>query len=91
MSSGIVYVLVLLGYNAIGGEVTMHKEMSWHLSQSECNDIAWAEKTRGRKEQFNQQYVCLRVVDHLKHAQAERERRGSYPRRHGSNRLLLGK
>jgi hypothetical protein len=90
MSSGIVYVLALLGYNSIGGEITTHKEMSWHLSQSECNEVMWQEKTRGRKPRFNQQYVCMRVVDHEKRAAAEHERYDhDYPRRHGSNRLII--
>lgn len=90
MSNGVVYMLVLLGYNSIGGEITMHKEMSWHASLSECNEIMWAEKTDGRKERFNQRYFCMPVVDHEKAAELRNARRDDYPRRHGSNpRLIL--
>jgi len=88
MGASIVYVLVLLGYNSLNGDVTKTDVMSWHLSHSNCNTVKTAEETRGRRPGYNQSYVCMRVNDAEMRARLEAGQ-NNYPRRHGSGNLTI--
>ncbi len=62
-SSAIVWVLVLIGYNSLSHKVTTHKEMSYHISPSDCIQEKTYQNDRGRKETFNRKYICMPVYD----------------------------
>jgi len=87
--SGLVYMLVLLGYNAVSHEVTSTREMSWHISHSECLRVLSCERNNGRSETYNQKYVCVPVVDHEMRSIVENSPHPNYPRRYGSGKLTL--
>lgn len=90
MGSSIVFVLALLTYNSTTSSFTKTKEMSWHLSLSECRTVLTKETTQGRKPYFNENYACFPVKD-ARLAAVLRQNRSQpdYPIRHGSNRLML--
>lgn len=71
MGSSIVYVLVMIGYNAVTHNVDSAREMSWHLSHSACLAEEAYQNSRGRSEGYNHQYVCLEVSDFEARARVE--------------------
>lgn len=88
MSVNTVFVLVMIGYSALNSNVTEVKEMSWHTSLTDCHAILNMEISRGRGQNYNENYVCLPVQDALMRNEAMDAGRYSYPRRYGTNRLL---
>lgn len=89
MSTGTVFLLVMLSYNSLNHNVTETREMSWHLSHTDCITVMTAENQYGRRESDNHQYACIRVVDHEMRAELENRPRDKYPRRYGSGNLTL--
>ena len=63
MGASLVYLLVMIGYNAMDHKVTTHREMSWHISHSECLTERAYQNQNGRRESHNHSYVCLPVQD----------------------------
>lgn len=86
---GTVFLLVMMSYNSLNHTVTQTREMSWHLSHSECLYVMSAENTNGRRESHNHRYACIAVEDHEMRAMILNSPRNSYPRRYGSGNLTL--
>lgn len=63
-ASGLVWTLVLVGYNSINHQVTTHDIESYHLSPSDCVQEKTYQNKRGRKETFNRKYMCMPVQDY---------------------------
>lgn len=61
----LVFALVLVGYSAINQEVNRTKIMSYHRTHYGCVQTMNNEMYRGRRLQFNENYVCLQVKDSL--------------------------
>ena len=89
MSTGIVYVLVLLGYNSRTSGVSSAEEINWHLSHSDCL-TAMSNERQWRTEKLNDNYACLRVQDYAMRAALEAgEAKNNFPRQHNNGQLIL--
>ncbi len=72
MGSSIVFVLVMIGYNAMSHNVDSAREVAWTMSHSACLQELSYQNQRGRAEGYNHEYVCLRVSDFEARARIER-------------------
>ena len=61
----LVFALVLISYSAMSQEVNRTKIMSYHKNHFSCLQTLNNERFRGRRLQFNENYVCLQVKDSL--------------------------
>lgn len=86
---GTVFLLVMLSYNSLDHTVSQTREMSWHLTHSECINVMRAENQNGRRESTNHRYACITVQDFEMRALLENNARPNYPRRYGSGNLTL--
>lgn len=77
---GTVFLLAMLEYNSLTHEIASKREMSWHVSHSDCILVMQAEQDRGRRESHNHMYVCLPVVDYEMRDLADAGGRSNYPR-----------
>lgn len=77
---GTVFLLAMLEYNSFTHEIASKREMSWHISHSDCVLVMQAEQDRGRRESFNHSYICIPVTDHEMRAIVEDAGRANYPR-----------
>lgn len=59
----VVHALVLVAYSALAQEVTRTKIMSFHKNHFSCVQTMNKERFRGRRLQFNENYVCLQLQD----------------------------
>ena len=82
-----VFVLLVIGYNAIGSQVVETRELSWHTSFSDCRSILIAEEERGRGVFYNENLVCVQVEDPAMATAARNAGRNDYPLRYGSRYL----
>ena len=62
-------------------QVTTHREMSWHLSHSNCLTEMQYQNDHGRRESHNHSYICLPVQDAVKRAELTPSRNSNH---HGS-------
>lgn len=83
-----VFVLIVIGYSALGSEVVETRELSWHTSLSDCRTVLVAEQQHGRGEFYNENMVCLPVQDAVMAGRARNAGRYDYPRRDGTPNVI---
>lgn len=83
-----VFVLLLFAYSSFSSQVVETRELSWHLSLSDCRNVMIAEQQRGVGESYNEHMVCIPVDDPLVREIAQKLGRDQYPVRHGTLNIL---